>query len=109
MTLRSSDDGSNELKAREVRLDRLVGRQVLGRNNRPAGRLEEFRAELRGTGCVITEFVIGAAGLLERLGVGVKLLFGREPGGYLARWDQVDLTDPDRPRLTCAVDELRRL
>jgi hypothetical protein len=93
----------------EVRLDRLLGRQLVGRNNRPAGRLEEFRAEMRGGVCVITEFVIGGAGLVERLGVGVKLLFGRERGGHVARWDQVDLSDPDRPRLTCSLEELRKL
>jgi hypothetical protein len=38
--------------------------------------LEESRAEKRGTGWVITEYVLGSAGLLERLGVAVKLLFG---------------------------------
>jgi hypothetical protein len=109
MTSATSSDTSNDLKPRELRLDRLLGRRVLGRNNRPAGRLEEFRAEVRGQGCVITEIVIGSAGLLERLGVGVRLLFGRVPGGYVARWDQVDLSDPARPRLKCAFEELRRL
>ena len=105
----TTSDASNRLKPGELRLDRLLGRSVLGRNNRPAGRLEEFRAEMRGGGCVITAFVIGSAGLLERLGIGVRLLFGRAPGGHLARWDQVDLSDPDRPRLTCAFEELREV
>ena len=93
----------------EVRLDRLLGRQVLARNNQPVGRIEEFRAEQSGGGIVITEFVIGAAGLLERLGVGVRLLFGRRGGGYVAGWDQVDLSDPEHPRLTCGVETLRKL
>ena len=31
------------------------------------GRIEEFRAERRGQGWVVTEYVIGSAGLLERL------------------------------------------
>ena len=93
----------------EMRLDRLLGRAVLARNNHSVGRLEEFRAEMRDGGCVITEFVIGVAGLFERLGVGVRLLFGRRIGGYVARWDQIDLTDPEHPRLTCPIDELRAL
>jgi hypothetical protein len=46
------------------------------------------------------------AGLSERLGLGVKMIFGKGGGGYLARWDQLDLSDPHRPRLTCSVDEL---
>jgi hypothetical protein len=104
-----SDDSANELKPRELRLDRLLGRQVLARNNRPVGRLEEFRAEKHGTGCVIPEFVIGTAGMLERLHVGLKLLFRGRGDGYVARWDQIDLSDTDHPRLLCPVEELRRL
>jgi hypothetical protein len=102
----TTSDASNGLKPRELRLDRVVGRQVLGKNDRPVGRLEEFRAEMRGSGCVITEFVIGRAGLLERLCVGVQLLFGRARGGHIARWDQIDLRDAERPRLTCSLEEL---
>jgi hypothetical protein len=109
MSTDPSDETPKGRQARELRLDRLLGRQIVGRNNRPAGRLEEFRAEMRGNGCVITEFVIGGAGLVERLGVGVKLLFGRSRGGHVARCDQVDLSDPDRPRLTCSFEELRKL
>jgi len=95
--------------AGEVRLDRLLGREVRAGNNQPVGRLEEFRAEWRGTTCVITGYVIGVTGLLERLGVGVKLLFGTRPGGYLAKWDQLDISDPLHPRLICPVEQLRRL
>jgi hypothetical protein len=108
MTTTRSDRSANQSNPRELRLDRLIGRRVLGRNNRPVGRLEEFRTEMRGGECVITEFVIGAAGLLERLGVGVNLLMGRAAGGYVARWDQVDVSDPERPRLTCSLEELRK-
>lgn len=94
---------------KEVRLDRLLGREVLAANDRPVGRLEEFRAEERGEACVVTEVVIGVAGFLERVGVGVKLLVGSHGGGYVARWDQMDLSDPDRPRLTCALEELKKI
>jgi hypothetical protein len=93
---------------REVRLDQLLGREVLAGNNRPVGRLEEFRAA-DGGGYEITACVIGVSGLFERLGVGVKALFGKRGGGYVARWDQIDLSDPDHPRLTCAVEELDEL
>ena len=30
-------------------------------------------------------------------------------GGYRVRWNQLDLDDPDRPRLTCSVTELKPL
>ena len=92
-----------------LRLDRLVGREVYTANNRRLGRLHEFRAERRGHGWIITEYVIGAAGLIERLGLGVRLLLGFErPAGYVARWDQLEFSNPDRPTLTCSVTELRR-
>jgi hypothetical protein len=91
---------------RELRLDDLLGREVLAGNNRTIGRLEEFRAEVKGGACEITGFVIGVAGLYERLGLGVKMVFGMGGGGYFARWDQIDLTDPHRPRLTCPLEEL---
>ena len=28
--------------------------------------------------------------------------------GYVARWDQLDLSNPRRPTLTCAVEDLQR-
>jgi hypothetical protein len=95
----------------ELRLDRLLGRPVLaGNNQRCVGRLEEFRTETRGTECVITAYVIGLAGLSERLGLGIKLILGLGHGrGYVARWDQIDISDPDYPRLTCPVEELQKL
>jgi hypothetical protein len=73
------------------------------------GRIEEFRAERRGTDCVVVDYVIGPLGLLERLGVGARSLLGlRAPGGYVARWDQMDLTDPNHPRLLCSIDALQK-
>ena len=101
--------GSTSNGRREVRLDDLLGRKVLAANNRPVGRLEECRAEVRGQTCVVVEYVIGMTGLMERLGLGFKLLFGMATGGYVARWDQLDISDPHRPRLTCAVADLRTL
>jgi hypothetical protein len=92
-----------------VRLDRLLGREVHTANNRRLGRIEEFRAERQGADWVVTEYVIGAAGLAERLGLGVRLILGiARSGGYVARWDQMNLTNPDRPRISCPVEELRR-
>lgn len=93
----------------ELRLDRLVGREVYSADNRRVGRVEEFRAERRGTSWVVTEYVIGAAGLVERLGLGVRLVVGiKRVTGYVARWDQLDLSNPDRPTLTCAIESLER-
>lgn len=93
----------------EVRLDRLLGRKVLAGNNRPIGRLEEFRADVRHGECVITEYVIGPAGLLERLNLNVRVLLSPLQRGYVARWDQLDISDELHPRLRCPVAELQKL
>jgi len=51
----------------ELYLDQLLGRTVIAGNNRPVGRLEEFRSEQRGNYFYIVEFVIGAGGLKQAL------------------------------------------
>ena len=92
-----------------IRLDRLLGREVHTANHRRLGRLEEFRAERRGADWIVTAYVIGAAGLAERLGVGVRLILGmRRASGYVARWDQMDVSNPDRLRISCPVEDLQR-
>jgi hypothetical protein len=105
----TGEDSANKLRAHELRIDRVLGRQVLAANGRSAGRLEEFRAEVHDGRCAITEYVLGAAGLIERLGVVARGLFGLPRQGYVARWDQVDFSDLETPRLTCAVEELQKL
>jgi hypothetical protein len=90
-------------------LDQLLGRTVVARNNRPVGRLEEFHAEQHGDYFHVVEFVIGSAGLMERLNVGFRALFGMSSRGKVARWDQMDISNPEHPRLTCSIDELKHL
>ena len=102
--MKMRDQGND---SREVRLERLLGRMVVAGNNRPVGRLEEFHAEQRGDYYEIVEYIIGGAALMERLNVGVKMLFGKSTGGKVARWDQLDISDPQHPRLTCSVEDLR--
>jgi hypothetical protein len=95
--------------ARELRIEQLLGRKVLGPHGEKVGRIEEIRARRHGTGCVSTEIVIGVLGLLERLDVGAKLLLGGNTGGCIVTWDQIDVSDPDKPRLLVAVKELERV
>ncbi len=93
------------MKDDELFLDQLLGRMVVTANNVPVGRLEEFRSEQRGDYFDIVAFVIGAEGLMERLNVGLRALFGRRRRGKVARWDQIDISDPRHPRLTCSLED----
>ena len=91
----------------ELPLDRLLGRQIEAANGRVIGRIEEVRVD--AASWLASELVIGEAGLLERLSLAGRRLIGAKTGGYVARWDQVDVSDPRRPRLRCGVDELQVL
>lgn len=93
-----------------LRLDAILGRVVYTADGRRLGRVEEFRAIRRDAFWIVNEYVIGTAGLIERLGLAARLIVGLKRGfGYVARWDQMDLANPHRPRLRCDVNELEPL
>lgn len=93
---------------KELRIEQLLGRQLIGSDNQRIGRIQELRARRQGQGCVATEICVGMLGLLARLDVGTKLLLGGKTRGYIVRWDQIDVSDPTRPRLICPVEDLER-
>lgn len=100
----------------EINLELLLGRRVRAETGEPVGRIEEVRAEDREGDLVIVEYHVGATALFERLSaspLGREILglfrFGRAREGYRVPWDKLDLSDPERPRLTCPVAELAPL
>ena len=93
-----------------IRLDRLLGREVRTANNHRLGRLEEFRAERRGPDWIVTEYVIGAAGLTERLGLGVRLILGmNRVRGYVARWIDWPWSSATQYLAETGVEEAKRI
>jgi len=86
-----------------VRIEDLLGRRVVDSSGRIAGRIEEIRAERHANEHEITEVLLGAGALRERLSIRGR---GRKP--LVARWDQIDLRRPERIVLLCGVDELPR-
>jgi hypothetical protein len=100
--------------AREVYADLLLNRRVRTLNGRVIGRIEEIKAEESRGAWHVSEYLIGSFVLLERLaghplGRSVLRFFRlrRKDGGYRVRWDQMDLSDPIKPKLTCSVDDLQ--
>jgi sporulation protein YlmC with PRC-barrel domain len=97
---------------REVHLELLLGRRVLDPLGKSVGRIEEVIAEHRGDECVVREYLVGSSALLHRLSaveIGryfLRLLRAKEAVGYRVAWDQVDLTNPEKPCLNCDVSEL---
>ncbi len=94
------------MKVHELRAEHLLGRRVRDADGRPLGRLHDIRFEKRGEDYVVTSYLIGAAGWFERMGL-VKI--GMRARGYRARWDQLDLSRPERPTLLCPRSQLEPL
>ena len=98
------------MSAREIAMDRLVGRRVRDAAGRSVGRIEELTCEIelhqRGRDYVVREFRVGTCGPLDVLtgSVFVRELLrtlGRASGyrHFQVGWERMDLTDPARPRL----------
>jgi hypothetical protein len=90
-----------------VRAERLLNCPVRARNGRVIGRIQELRVESRGDRYDVVAYVLGPGGLLERWAIVARTFWGHRAQALVARWDQIDLTDPARPRLTCDRAELR--
>lgn len=107
--------GGSASTTREVRVELLEGRRVRDVDGRGVGRLEEIHAERQDLECIVQEFVVGPAALLERLGAwaGATAPF-KHLGGlakklrweYRIPWQLLDLSDPERPRVRCRRAEL---
>jgi sporulation protein YlmC with PRC-barrel domain len=99
---------------REVHLELLLGRRVLDPVGKSVGRIEEVIAEHRGDECVIREYLVGSGALLYRLSAmeigrsALRLFRAKKAVGYRVAWDQMDLTNPEKPRLNCDVSELEK-
>ena len=96
----------------EVNLELLLGKRVYAINGKSVGRLEEACAELTPEECRVTEFRIGKYAMFERLSAweiarAILGLFGPMiKSGYRVPWDKIDLSNPERLRLSCSVTEL---
>lgn len=96
---------------RELRAEDLLGREVVDCYGRKAGHLEEARVSKEEGRYYVNEWLIGSTAFFERLSGSIFAVLGlrRALHGYVARWDQLDLSDPTHPRLTCRYEDLGTL
>jgi hypothetical protein len=101
---------------REIHAELLLGRRVFAKDGEPVGRIEEIIAEPRGNLLAVSEYHLGSYALMERLSAspfGRALLeffgAGRIGRGYRIPWERLDLSDPEKPKLLCAIDQLEKL
>jgi len=98
----------------EVKVELLLGRKVRDADGVRVGRIEEILADREGDELLVTEYHVGGAAVFERLsifhvGAGLlRYLGGRAQSAKPHRipWDKMDLSDPEKPRLTCRIAEL---
>jgi sporulation protein YlmC with PRC-barrel domain len=101
------------MKQRRLHVEHLLGRTLRDVDGRNAGRIEEIEVENTNRGCFVTAFVLGQKGLLKRLsfrGIGPLFLPSLANKGQMRAkevpWEQLNLSNPQRPRLRCRKDEL---
>lgn len=98
----------------DVNVELLLGRKVVDVNGEKVGRIEEFRAEEDGDGCRIEAYLIGTSALVERLsawtlvrpikrGLKTRHIYS----AYEVPWQDMDLSDPEKPRLKVAKTDLQ--
>jgi hypothetical protein len=102
------------MATQEVHVELLLGRRVYAANGACVGRIEEVVASFDDGECRVDEYHIGAYALLERLaawhlGRAILGAFRVAGSSYRVRWNQLDLSHPERPCLACSVHELERL
>jgi hypothetical protein len=95
---------------KHVHVELLLGKRVRDANDKVVGRIQSIRATWKGNACVVDEYHLGTAALMEKLGISAKRLIGvgnREP--VRVPWDQLDLSNPERPCLKCTIDALKKM
>jgi sporulation protein YlmC with PRC-barrel domain len=98
----------------EINAELLLGRKVVDVNGENVGRIEEFVVELADNACLVEAYLVGASALIDRLSAWSlvrpirKALRGRSViSSYKVPWQELDLSDPEHPRLTVQRSELR--
>jgi sporulation protein YlmC with PRC-barrel domain len=98
----------------EINVELLIGRKVRDVDGEKVGRIEEFRVERDERSLVLDSYLVGSSALIERLSAWTlvrpiaRTLHGhRFYSQYHVPWQDMDLSDPQHPRLRIAKRDLR--
>ena len=98
----------------EINVELLIGRKVRDVDGEKIGRIEEIKVERDDKSCVLDSYLIGSSALIERMSAWTlvrpiaRALHGRRFYSlYQVPWQDMDLSDPHRPRLRITKRDLR--
>jgi sporulation protein YlmC with PRC-barrel domain len=104
------------MATRNINVELLLDKKVMDSEGRSAGRIEEIRARREDEEIIVEAYHLGPEALLERLAAPVMRLslmrvlgFHRHSHSLRVPWDQLDLSDPEKPVLRCPREELVKL
>jgi hypothetical protein len=99
-------------QARELPLERLLGRVVRTAAGRPMGVIQDVRAYPDGEEYVVREFILGelglrakALGMLQQLPTFRALGVGKPYRTRAIPWHWLDLSDPEHPFIRSEQEE----
>ncbi|HEY3133819.1 MAG TPA: PRC-barrel domain-containing protein [Gemmatimonadaceae bacterium] len=100
----------------DVNVELLIGTQVRDINGEKVGRIQELRVDRQDQSCLVESYLIGASALVERLSAWtlvrpiVRVLNARHLYRlYDVWWQDMDLSNPRRPKLKIASRDLRHV
>jgi hypothetical protein len=98
----------------EINVELLIGKDVCDVDGENVGRIEEFKVERDDESLVLDSYLVGSSALIERLSawtlvrpIARALHGGRFYSLYQVPCQDMDLSDPQHPRLRIAKRDLR--
>ncbi|HST06785.1 MAG TPA: PRC-barrel domain-containing protein [Gemmatimonadaceae bacterium] len=97
----------------EINAELLLGRKVRDANGEKVGRIEEFQVERRDNACLVEAYLLGTSAVIDRLSAWSLIrpirgsLRGSAVAVYRVPWEEMDLSDPEHPKLRVPKSKLR--
>jgi hypothetical protein len=98
----------------EVSIELLLGAKLRDVDGESVGRIEEFRVRRDENVCLLDAYLVGASAVIDRLSawslarpIGRYLRTRKFVTVYEVPWQDMDLTDPKKPRLRIPKRDLR--
>ena len=100
----------------EIHIELLLGTKVRDVDGKEIGRIEEFHVQRDESSCRVEAYLVGASAVVDRLSAWTlvrpieKLLHSRKLLTlYEIPWQDMDLSDPQQPKVRTAKRDLRHV